>query len=230
MSIEQINTSTDTVTYLHHDQAGSTRLLSGASGTVTSKCTYSAYGTPTCEGTTTTPLGYEGQYTSSDTGLIYLRARTYDPATAQFLSVDPLAPITEAPYTYAKDSPVSYADPSGLIFGISGTPSWSALGTRVVGFFDGFTKPVFGGTAALRSWLGLNGGLETCSAEYEVANEIGGIDVQLEAGVAAGVSAETGFEALVGKMGGLRAVLRPFVGGIAGSVARAGARRACRAA
>ena len=37
------------------------------------------------------PLGYDAQYTSSDTGLIYLRARVYDPATAQFVTVDPLS-------------------------------------------------------------------------------------------------------------------------------------------
>jgi RHS repeat-associated protein len=113
-SIEQINTSTGTITYLHHDQAGSTRLLTGSTGTVTGKCTYSAYGTPTCEGTTTTPLGYDGQYTSSDTGLIYLRAREYDPATVQFLSVDPLAASTHAPYNYAEDNPLDAADPTGL--------------------------------------------------------------------------------------------------------------------
>jgi hypothetical protein len=90
-SVEQINNTTGAVTYLHHDQAGSTRLLTGSPGTVTSKCSYSAYGTPTCEGTATTPLGYDGQLTSSDTGLIYLRARLYDPATAQF-ACDCLSP------------------------------------------------------------------------------------------------------------------------------------------
>jgi RHS repeat-associated protein len=100
------------VTYLHHDQAGSTRLLTGSSGTVTGKCTYGAYGTPTCEGTTTTPLGYDSQYTSSDTGLVYMRSRVYDPATTQFLSVDPAVSITDAPYSYALDNPLSYADPS----------------------------------------------------------------------------------------------------------------------
>jgi hypothetical protein len=72
MFVEQINNSTGTVTYLHHDQAGSTRLLTGSTGTVTGKCTYGAYGTPTCEGTTTTPLGYDAQYTSTDTRLIYM--------------------------------------------------------------------------------------------------------------------------------------------------------------
>jgi RHS repeat-associated protein len=115
MMFEQINNTTGTVTYLHHDQAGSTRLLTGSAGTVTGKCTYSAYGTPTCEGTATTPLGYDAQYTSSDTGLIYMRARVYDPATAQFLTVDPLEKLTRAPYTYARDNPINEDDPSGRI-------------------------------------------------------------------------------------------------------------------
>jgi RHS repeat-associated protein len=112
--VEQINTSTGTVTYLHHDQQGSTRLLTGSTGTVTGKCTYGAYGTPTCEGTTTTPLGYDGQYTSTDTKLIYMRARVYDPTTAQFLTVDPIAAITGAPYNYARDNPLNRGDASGL--------------------------------------------------------------------------------------------------------------------
>jgi RHS repeat-associated protein len=101
------------VTYLHHDQAGSTRLLTGSSGAVTGKCTYSAYGTPTCEGTIT-PLGYDAQYTSPDTGLIYMRAREYDPLTAQFLTVDPAVSVTREPYAYAGDSPVNLADPTGF--------------------------------------------------------------------------------------------------------------------
>jgi uncharacterized protein RhaS with RHS repeats len=87
LPIEQINNSTGTATYLHHDQQGSTRLLTGSTGKVEGKCSYSAYGTPTCEGTATTPLGYDAQYTSADTGLVYLRNRVYDPATAQFLTV-----------------------------------------------------------------------------------------------------------------------------------------------
>jgi RHS repeat-associated protein len=114
MIVEQINTSTGAVTYLHHDQQGSTRLLTGSTGTVTGKCSYSAYGAPTCEGASTTPLGYDGQYTSSDTGLIYLRNRVYDPTTAQFLTVDPLEQLTRAPYNYVEDNPVNAVDPTGL--------------------------------------------------------------------------------------------------------------------
>lgn len=115
MSVEQIS-SGGTVEYLHYDQAGSTRLLTGSTGTVIGKCSYSAYGTSTCEGTATTPLGYDAQYTSSDTGLIYLRARNYDPATGQFLTVDPLEAISGEPYSYAGDSPLTYGDSLGLLW------------------------------------------------------------------------------------------------------------------
>jgi RHS repeat-associated protein len=114
MTVEQINNTTGAVEYLHHDQQGSTRLITSSTGKVEGKCSYSAYGTPTCEGTATTPLGYDGQYTSNDTGLIYMRAREYDPSTAQFLSVDPAVPITRAPYTYGQDNPLNREDPTGL--------------------------------------------------------------------------------------------------------------------
>jgi RHS repeat-associated protein len=57
---------------------------------------------------------FDAQYTSTDTGLIYLRNRIYDPATAQFLTVDPLDAITHEPYSYAGDNPVNSGDPSGL--------------------------------------------------------------------------------------------------------------------
>jgi RHS repeat-associated protein len=125
LPVEQINNSSGAVLYLHHDQAGSTRLITGSTGTVTGKCTYAAYGTPTCEGTTTTPLGFDGQYTSSDTGFIYLRNRVYDPTTAQFLTVDQAVGVTRAPYNYGGDNPVNRRDPDGLSAeGIEGVPCY----------------------------------------------------------------------------------------------------------
>ncbi len=117
LPIEQIS-SGGTTLYYHHDQQGSTRLLTGSTGKTEAAYTYSPYGTITEKtGTATTPLLYEGQYTTNpDTGaeLIYLRARTYDPTTAQFLTIDPMLDATGEPYTYATDNPLNASDRTGL--------------------------------------------------------------------------------------------------------------------
>jgi RHS repeat-associated protein len=116
-TIEQINNTTGTVQYLHHDQQGSTRLITGSTEKTEATFTYGPYGELTgSTGTATTPLGYDGQYTSPDTGLIYLRNRVYDPKTAQFLSVDPLEAISGEPYAYTGDNPVNREDAFGLLW------------------------------------------------------------------------------------------------------------------
>jgi RHS repeat-associated protein len=112
LPFEQI--ASETATYLHHDQQGSTRLLTNSTGETKGTYTYSPYGTTEGHtGTATTPLGYGGQYTSSDTGFTYLRARVEDPTTAQFMSKDPLVTETEETYVYVGDNPVNGGDPSG---------------------------------------------------------------------------------------------------------------------
>jgi RHS repeat-associated protein len=112
LPIEQI--AGETPTWLHHDQQGSTRLLTSQAGTVAGAYTFTPYGaTESHTGTATSNLLFDGQYTSPDTGLIYLRARVYDPATAQFMSVDPRAAETGETYGYAGGNPVNAGDPSG---------------------------------------------------------------------------------------------------------------------
>jgi len=112
LPFEQI--SSETATYLHHDHLGSTRLITNASGEARGKYTYTPYGAVAeHEGTAITQLGFNGQYRNQSTGLIYLRARVYDPVTAQFLSVDPLVMKTGEAYAYAGGDPVNRWDPSG---------------------------------------------------------------------------------------------------------------------
>jgi len=55
-----------------------------------------------------------GHYTDPESGLIYLRARYYDPATRQFLSRDPPVALTESAYGYVGDDPLNGTDPLGL--------------------------------------------------------------------------------------------------------------------
>jgi RHS repeat-associated protein len=115
LPIEQIPKSGETL-YYHHDQQGSTRLLTNTKGETEAAYTYTPYGAleaSTSPNGATTPLRYDAQYTSTDTGLIYLRARWYDPNTTQFLTVDPVLEITGEPYAYVGDDPESRADPTG---------------------------------------------------------------------------------------------------------------------
>jgi RHS repeat-associated protein len=112
--IEQI-TSAGVVDYYHQDQLGTTRALTDSAGAVAATFTYDAYGKLLARtGTLTTPFGYAGEYTDSESGLQYLRARYYDPTTAQFVSRDPLVASTREPYAYVQGSPLNKTDPLGL--------------------------------------------------------------------------------------------------------------------
>ncbi|HST56706.1 MAG TPA: RHS repeat-associated core domain-containing protein [Solirubrobacteraceae bacterium] len=114
LPVEQVD-GQGNVLFMHHDQQGSTRMLTDSGGVVQATMSYDAYGNPTgSTGTATTSLGYDGQFTDQDTGLIYLRARSYEPATGQFLTMDPMESLTRAPYIYAHDNPLNERDSAGL--------------------------------------------------------------------------------------------------------------------
>ena len=112
--IQQISAE-EVPTYIHHDHLGSSRLLTDAVGEVSAAVSYGPYGRVEGKsGSGSTALGFAGQYTDSASGLQYLRARFYDPGTGQFISRDPVASLTRAPYSYAGDNPVNMVDPSGF--------------------------------------------------------------------------------------------------------------------
>jgi RHS repeat-associated protein len=61
---------------------------------------------------------YRVYYHDAATGLYYLPARYYDPATARFLSPDPAPPSAGDPlslnaYAYCVGDPVNFIDPDG---------------------------------------------------------------------------------------------------------------------
>jgi RHS repeat-associated protein len=102
--------------YYHVDQIGSVRAVTNASGAVDATFTYDPYGnvnSNTNPGSITNNLRYAGQYVDPETGLYQLRARYYDPATAQFMSRDPMSAVTGSPYAYVGDNPLNGSDPTG---------------------------------------------------------------------------------------------------------------------
>jgi len=197
LPIEQI-TSSGTITYLHHDQAGSTLLITGSTGATEGSYTYDAYGNQTGHtGTATTPLGYDGQYTSSDTGLIYLRAREYDSSTAQFLSRDPFLALTGEPYSYANDDPINEADPSGqcglvCIGGIvlGGVAVATGVGAVVVG--AGAVATALTATSAVAGTAATLADTKECVTNGGVACVGAGVGVVATAGAGAVVLGATG--------------------------------------
>ena len=62
-------------------------------------------------------LGFAGEYHEPGTGLIYLRARHYDPFTGQFLTRDPIEVLTRSAYGHVNNNPLNAIDPSGLMPG-----------------------------------------------------------------------------------------------------------------
>ena len=113
LPLEQINGST--VLWLHHDQLGSTRLVTDSSGASQATYSFDAYGSLTAStGTITNALQFGGQYRDGESSLYYRRARYYDSTTGQFLSSDPAVATTRQPYAYVNDNPLDNADPTGL--------------------------------------------------------------------------------------------------------------------
>jgi len=114
LPIEQITAGNEM--FFHHDQLGSTRVLTGTSGEVVGTYRYGPNGAFWKHtGEKGTLMGFAGQY-RMHTGfqLIYMRARTYDPVTAQFLTKDPLISVSGEAYAYAAANPVNATDPLGL--------------------------------------------------------------------------------------------------------------------
>jgi len=55
----------------------------------------------------------------AESGLLYLRARYYDPSIGRFISADPYLgrmaePVTQNRYIYVQNNPLLYIDPNGL--------------------------------------------------------------------------------------------------------------------
>lgn len=112
LPLQQINGST--TYWFHHDQIGSTRLITDSTGTAQATYTYDPYGgLASSTGSITNLFRYAGEYRDSESNFYYLRLRYFDAQAGQFLSRDPAISLTWTPYGYAGGNPLNTVDPSG---------------------------------------------------------------------------------------------------------------------
>jgi RHS repeat-associated protein len=110
--------------FYHFDRIGSTLALTGSSGTVADSYAYTPYGKLLQHtGTSQQPFTFVGNWGVRQEGssgtLYHMRARYFEALTTQFLTRDPMWPLTDNPmevnpYQYASADPISVIDPSGL--------------------------------------------------------------------------------------------------------------------
>ncbi|MEW6131397.1 MAG: RHS repeat-associated core domain-containing protein [Acidobacteriota bacterium] len=99
--------------YFLQDHLGSTTALTDASGAVVERQQYEPFGASM--GTSLTRYGYTGREKDEATGLLYYRARWYDPEQGRFITQDPIgfAGGDTNLYAYVGNEPINAFDPSG---------------------------------------------------------------------------------------------------------------------
>jgi RHS repeat-associated protein len=199
--ITETASTTNTLTY-HYDLRGSTIAITDSSGAVKERFEYSAYGSLTYRSDSTdTPFLFNGRYgVQTDTnGLLYMRARYYNPYICRFINPDPAGFAGGLNwYCYADGNPVSLIDPFGLgpVEGwVGATATWvnrnlvdslNSTSTRytAINFASYMTASVIGGFGDL-----LRLGQGTANAVYNAED---GYDIAMgitqDIGRAAGIS------------------------------------------
>jgi RHS repeat-associated protein len=129
--IRQKGSSTSTTYYFSQDHLGSTTALTGTTGKLVERITYDAYGNST--GSTRTRYGYTGRERDQLTGLLYYRARFYDPQLGRFISEDPIGFDGDDVnlFGYVEADPINFSDPLGTQKRSDGStgnsvPHWTA--------------------------------------------------------------------------------------------------------
>ncbi|MCE5190428.1 MAG: hypothetical protein LLG08_01420 [Actinomycetia bacterium] len=124
LSVTRTRSGQPSETFAYHtDALGSVVAMTDEDGSIAAATyEYDPYGRCTAatgeEIATRNPLRYRAYYADAETGLFYLPARYYDPATYRFLSPDPAPPSAGDPlslnaFVYCLGDPVGLDDPSG---------------------------------------------------------------------------------------------------------------------
>src|SRR6266581_4211950 len=123
----QRSTGVNDTHYLHTDHLGSVVAITDESGNVVQRLSYDAHGKrrnpnwtdPIGPIAALTPRGFTGHEMVDEYGLINMNAREYDPVIGRFLSADTIVGAGFGQrlnrYSYARNNPLSYTDPTGML-------------------------------------------------------------------------------------------------------------------
>lgn len=107
--------------HFHADHLGTTRALTGPTGSLTDIYQFDAYGRALeHNGPTEIGYAYAGEKRDGNSGLDYLRARYLAYAAGRFISRDPFFgglhdPHSRVAFSYVADNPINNSDPSGEV-------------------------------------------------------------------------------------------------------------------
>jgi RHS repeat-associated protein len=105
--------------YYHYDHSRSIRVETDSNGAVLNSYQYDVTGKPLVEHESfDDDIGFGSTRADEALGLVYMRARYYDPLSARFISADSVvrdqyAPSSHDRYAFVEGDPVNYWDPSG---------------------------------------------------------------------------------------------------------------------
>ncbi|MCP3964270.1 MAG: RHS repeat-associated core domain-containing protein [bacterium] len=155
-----VDDTTDGRAYYLFDALGSISDLTDPQGVVLARYLWDAWGNKreSIE-TGANPFGFTGHEHDAESGLIYAKARFYDPEIGIFLSEDPVAGDPSNPpslhrYLYAYQNPTVYVDPDGRITFLRELADAIAQGDEITDeFLDSYGRWIFEDYPILLSWL-----------------------------------------------------------------------------
>ena len=167
----------DDIIYYHGDHLGSSNLLTDSDGFQVKRLEYTPFGTTYLEeGEVNTNYRYTGKELDSSTGLYYYGARYYDTRLGRFITADPIIqrpydPQTLNRYSYCRNNPLKYTDPTGYGWF---KKFWKSIVSIVTPIVSIIAPPVAPAMMAINTAIGATTAIESGNPLSFVGAVVGG--------------------------------------------------------